>query len=83
MRISCEKTDPAYRYGVAHQCKVRFNGVEINFVVTADEEKRYIKRMCLNQWGNPILNADKSDYLTEEVYGDVYIDVPDHLKAFV
>jgi hypothetical protein len=71
MRVSIDKRDPGYRYN-AGAFFVKFNGEEVSHVVTADEEKGYIKRYVLED-GHPKVAPDGQHYLIEQVEGQVVI----------
>lgn len=80
MRLSTREDDPGYVRGLAG-VKVFFNGYERKHVFTADEEKGMIVAAALDAQGRVQLNADRSDVLTETLYGVVRMELPPELLA--
>lgn len=62
----------------AENCKVFFNGIQINDCIAADEEQRFVVRYCRDADGNfkkvPSLPFE-TDFVTTKEYGDVRIEL--------
>ncbi|TAK94682.1 MAG: hypothetical protein EPO09_09145 [Aquabacterium sp.] len=76
MRLSVDKSDPGY-HPLTFGVKVYLCGVPAKFVVTADEEKGMCVMHVLNEHGQPQLNRERTEVLTETVYGSVRIEIPE------
>jgi hypothetical protein len=77
MRISIEKDDPGYRLfcmrrGDNLRPIVFLDGVQQNWVITADTIEGLVKRTVITAAGN--IAHDGIDFLTESVFGKVSID---------
>lgn len=77
MKISID-TDPRL---IGMGVRVFLNGVEISHVTAADEEERYIDRLCTDERGRPFLNKERTDAARERLAGDVRIELPEAAAA--
>lgn len=80
MRVSVDNDDAGYlTYGMLRgggkEVRVFLNGIERDYVVTADEEQRLIVRMKTDERGMPIIDRTKEEIVHETLKGDVFIDV--------
>lgn len=71
MRVSIYENDIGYT-DQPHRYRIYFNGVELKYVLTADEEKRFLVMARLNNNGEFSLD-ENCKVITETMYGDVYI----------
>lgn len=51
--------------------RVMVNGIQHDYVIIADQERGYIEKYRKNEDGSLVLNADRSEVLTEIIKGDV------------
>lgn len=76
MRLSAERGDPGYMIATLNpRAKVFFEGAELRFVITADEEKRHLKAYSLDPDGKPLVSPDGTHLLTRELFGHVRIEL--------
>jgi hypothetical protein len=80
MRLSTDPNDPAYTQGLCGGIKVFFNGIERCNVRTADEEKRLVVVLVVDEHGCFQVDREKEDVLTEALYGDVRIEITDSTR---
>lgn len=74
MRYSVDEADQGYRnYTKARPCRVLIDGVERKHVITADEDERKALVQVLDADGRPKLNDERTEVLTEWVYGAVCV----------
>ncbi len=74
MRLSIHDDDPGYNWRLIHRRpKAYLDGQSVDGVVTADEETGMILRHKLDRDGNVQLNREKTEVLTERLYGKVEI----------
>lgn len=76
MRASVYQDDPGYPTWCEHRnLKVFFEGAEVLYVVTADEEKRFIVQLDRDEQGHFMLNEAKDGARMTTRYGHVRIEV--------
>ena len=84
MRISVIQDDPGYHPAcVFSGTKVFFEGAEIGYVFTADEEKREVLVARLDASGNLTLTKDRQDFAVEKRYGHVRIELSEALRKIM
>ncbi len=72
MRVSIVKADPGYRWN-AKSYRVKLDGEEAKWVLTADEEEGLVVRYVLDEAGKPKIGPDGQSYVTEQVAGHVEV----------
>lgn len=72
MRVSVDKRDPGYK-SFASIFHVKFNGEEVTGVVTADEERGFIRRYVKNEDGSYKVHGDGKHFVLETVEGLVEV----------
>lgn len=62
MRRSIRRSDPGFNPDV-YECVIFLNGIEIDDVITADEEQGFLERYCTDEHGDyiPIGNELKTE----------------------
>lgn len=77
MRASVNENDPGYMNWVKNgKLRVFFEGVETQYVVTADEEQRMIIQIELDKAGRPVFDRDTYSLKRVTRYGHVRIELP-------
>lgn len=77
MRLSMIEGDPGYDDRLPDQrVVIFFNGEEMSYVLTADEEAGILVRYKRDANGHYIANPQTGDAVTETLYGGVKIDCP-------
>ena len=76
MRVSIDKRDPGYKH-FSSIYKIKFNGEDAKYIVTADEEKGYVVRYVLDAEGKPTVAPDGRHYVLETVAGKVEVNIRD------
>lgn len=69
MRLSCHKDDRRYT-GPMDIDKILLDGVELQYVIIADDKAGYILR-CKTLNGMLVMDDNKTEILTEELRGEV------------
>jgi hypothetical protein len=80
MRLSVRETDPGHRNwrpSMAGQVHVFVDGTVVDKVITVDEEEGYVLRFKTDEFGNVLINADRTEALTEELRGEVHFVIGD------
>lgn len=57
------------------QCKIFLDDVHQHHCIVADEEAGYIEKFKINGDGSLMLNEQKTEVMTEKLYGIVRIEV--------
>lgn len=76
--MSLDPDDPAYNRhsrAEAARAKVFFQGTEITGVITADEEKRMVRRYVLDE--NGLIVVRNGEPITTTDFGHVRIEMPE------
>ena len=79
MKISIERTHPAYHDWAFKVCSFYLDGAQRNNVVTADEEGRMAVTRRLDENGQTMHDSN-GKVLTEVFRGSVRIECPDWLR---
>jgi hypothetical protein len=74
VRISIDRDDPGY-YTNVRKSKVYLDGKLVRHVVMADEERRIVIALKIDADGRFLLGPAR-EIMTEELHGDVRIDLP-------
>lgn len=74
MRISMDVNDVAYNPSIAPYAKIFFNGVEMQGILTADEEEGFILTYLFDEEGQ--ITQEDGKPVTATVEGEVKIIVP-------
>ena len=73
MRISVEKDDTGYSHSVARDINVLLDGLLVDGCITADTNSGYVKRYKKGEDGRFLIDKERQDIVSEEVYGKVEI----------
>jgi len=73
MRLAADPFDPAYNQ-VAKGCKIFVNGVEMQHLLSADEEAGEVERVKFDTAGNVVIDAYGS-VRSETIRGTIRIDL--------
>lgn len=76
MRISAIKGDPGYTDG-CYGVRIFLDGVEVDHVFTADEERRFIVQGDLDARGRLQISTDGETVRTVKRYGEVRVELPE------
>lgn len=72
MRMSVKKNDSGY-HKRAHSFKVLLDGKYLQDCFTADEDKGYVLINKRDKNGQLLLNKDKTELITEKIFGKIEI----------
>jgi hypothetical protein len=86
IQLSIHPGEPGYADWVAlgprrREVRVLLNGVELTYVISADEAKREVRRYATDERGHVMLNPARSEVITETLHGDVAIVLPEEAAA--
>ena len=79
VKISVDRTHPAFHEWAPRVCRFYLGGVERNNVLFADEERRFALTRRLDEAGEEMRDREGNP-LTDEFRGTVRIDCPDWLR---
>ena len=79
MKISVDRSHPAFHEWAPRVCRFYLGGVERNNVLFADEERRFAITRRLDDSGEEMRDREGNP-LTDEFRGTVRIDCPDWLR---
>ena len=79
MKISIERSHPAFHEWAPRVCRFYLDGVERSHVLFADEERRFAVTRRLDEDGEAVRGRD-GGFLTDEFRGTVRIDCPEWLR---
>jgi hypothetical protein len=79
VKISVDRSHPAFHEWAPRVCRFYLGGVERNNVLFADEERRFALTRRLDESGEEI-RGPLGELLTDEFRGTVRIDCPDWLR---
>jgi hypothetical protein len=79
VKISVDRSHPAFHEWAPRVCRFYLGGVERNNVLFADEERRFAITRRLDEAGEE-MRGPLGELLTDEFRGTVRIDCPDWLR---
>jgi hypothetical protein len=79
VKISVDRSHPAFHEWAPRVCRFYLGGVERNNVLFADEERRFALTRRLDEAGEEMRDR-AGNLLTDEFRGTVRIDCPDWLR---